>query len=136
MFLLEYLVSIIVKLSPIENLKTGTIHAKNLVDINVASNCWICEGWTRMEFKLPKSKALGSNFKDLKKNSKDGTGPDKREFYVNLHLSFDGFKAVRMPEVPANYDEEEPHFTLANSENGTTWSAELFLLVRRAQLHG
>jgi hypothetical protein len=31
---------------------------------------------------------------------------------VNLHLSFDGYKAIRMPEIPANYDEEEPHFTL------------------------
>jgi len=67
-----------------------------------------------MEFKIPKSKALGHNFKEPKINPKDGTpiGPDKREFYVNLHLSFDGFKPIRMPEIPANYDEDEPHFTL------------------------
>ena len=79
-----------------------------------------------MEFKIPKSKALGPNFVEPKKqfgasfasgiggyaNSTNSNGPDKREFYVNLHLSFDGYKPVRMPEIPPNYDEDEPHFTL------------------------
>lgn len=63
-----------------------------------------------MEFKIPRSKALGTNYVDPKKLG--GNGPDKREFHVNLHLSFDGFKPIRMPEIPPNYDEDEPHFTL------------------------
>ncbi len=37
---------------------------------------------------------------------------DKREQYVNIHLSFDGYKPIRMPEVPADYDEDEPHFKI------------------------
>lgn len=66
-----------------------------------------------MEFKIAKSKALGPNFKMPKQYNDNGPiGPDKREFYVNLHLSFDGYKPIRMPEIPANYDEDEPHFTL------------------------
>jgi hypothetical protein len=33
----------------------------------VASNCWICEGWSRMQFKFAKSKALGSSGPDPKR---------------------------------------------------------------------
>ncbi len=36
----------------LENLKTGLISNKHLLSLKVTSNCWICEGWTRMQFKI------------------------------------------------------------------------------------
>lgn len=61
-----------------------------MADLNVASKCWICEGWSSFDFKLSSQK--------VKAEAKT-TGKVK----VFLHMSFDGFKGHQMEQVDEDY---------------------------------
>ncbi len=45
-----------------ENLETGTV-AKKTIGLSACSNCWICEGWSQMNF-VYKTK-VGKKFSDF-----------------------------------------------------------------------
>lgn len=62
----------------IVNLRSASVKSKSLMRLQIASNCWICEGWSQVEFKvMPKSQNV-----------------------PNLHLNFENFKAQKMDEDP------------------------------------
>jgi hypothetical protein len=77
-------------------LKTGNIHNKQLVNLDVTSNCWICEGWTHMQFKMHREsveKLLeGDDFRD-RFFAKYGVSC---KVQVNVHLSFENYRAHKM----------------------------------------
>ncbi len=53
--------------------------------------CWICQGWSHIEFKIPKARVDlfgGANYGNVARATT----------IVNLHMSFDGFKPHRMTE--------------------------------------
>jgi hypothetical protein len=84
-------------------LKTGQIHAKHKKALDVSSNCWICEGWSQIQFKIPRSK-----IEELLKN--DDYREKFKEKYgvsckvrVTLHMSFDNFKPHKMEFGGASY---------------------------------
>ena len=106
---LESLVSFIALLIFLENLKTGLISNKHLLDLKVTSNCWICEGWTRMQFKVTRMQALGEKMPPKKVPGQYTSLEEKQQSAVYLHLNFEGFKPVRMLEVT---ESEESYFTL------------------------
>lgn len=66
------------------------------MELRVASNCWICEGWVHLAFKIHREtveKLLeGDDFRD-RFFAKYGVAC---KVNVNLHMSFDGYKAHRM----------------------------------------
>jgi len=33
-------------------LRTGSVNNKHLLEMHITSNCWICEGWSHLEFKI------------------------------------------------------------------------------------
>lgn len=80
----------------IEILKMGQIQGKNKLSLDISSNCWVCEGWSHMEFKIHRSHVLklikDDNFRQKYKEMY-GVSCQLR---VNLHLSFDGYKATMM----------------------------------------
>jgi hypothetical protein len=55
--------------------------------LNVSSHCWICEGWSRIEFNIEKSKV-----------TKTLEGGVKRP-QVFVHLKFDGYKPLKMHDL-------------------------------------
>ena len=71
------------------------------MDLNVASNCWICEGWSPIEFTISLEdveKAMGKKMINRKLSGSVINSDDEFPF-VNLHLNFDGYKAHLMNEV-------------------------------------
>ncbi|CDW87404.1 UNKNOWN [Stylonychia lemnae] len=66
------------------HLKTHHIVSKNLIDLKVSSNCWVCEGWSQMEFRI--------------------IPIDVKQPY--LHLSFENYMPQKMdqdPSLPGQY---------------------------------
>ena len=61
-----------------------------MVDLNVSSNCWICEGWSRIEFAITKDRVNQAS------NNVRAKG-------VYLHLSFEGFQEHQIPEMGDSY---------------------------------
>jgi hypothetical protein len=84
-------------------LKTGQIHAKHKKALDVSSNCWICEGWSQIQFKIPRSKMeellKNDDYRD-KFKEKYGVSCKVR---VTLHMSFDNFKPHKMEFGGASY---------------------------------
>lgn len=80
-----------------------------MLDLKVSSNCWICEGWTRMQFKITRLQALGQSLPPKKAPGQYTTLEEKQLSAVYLHLNFEGFKPMRMLEVTEN---QESYFTL------------------------
>ena len=80
----------------LELLKTGSVGGKQKSQLDVSSNCWICEGWSQMQFTL--------SHKDVEAMLKDDDYRDKfKEKYgvsckvrVCLHMNFDGYKPHKM----------------------------------------
>lgn len=72
-------------------LKTGTISSKALIELNVASKCWVCEGWTRMDFRISKAEVEAAILQDE-------FNWTKGKVYVNLHMSYDGYRAHLLEE--------------------------------------
>lgn len=75
----------------LDNLTTGIIQSKQLMDLNVSSHCWICEGWSKLEFNIGKDKVI-----------KAVQGKVKRP-QVNLHLNFDSYKPLKMVDCGDSY---------------------------------
>lgn len=73
---------------PVETLKTGIVTG-NLRDMQVAQNCWICQGWAPVEFKLLKVQI------DQLQARGEEAGPEDA-VNVNLHCSFEDFKPHKM----------------------------------------
>ncbi len=71
----------------LDHLKAGVRDRKVLTELNIAQNCWICEGWSQYQFGIKKKKVL----KALEKRSLD---PQMQ--FANVHLSFDGYKPRRL----------------------------------------
>lgn len=91
----------------LEVLKTGVISSKNLIELNVTSKCWVCEGWSNLEFKISKGEIEAALMLEDVGISKNG------KLYVNLHMSFDGYR---------------PHFMDEGFDNG----ANMFQLYKMA----
>jgi hypothetical protein len=75
-------------------LKTGVIRNKNLIEINVTSKCWVCEGWNNIEFRLNKSEVEAALNLQINQDQKHS-----HKIYVNLHMSFDGYRPHLMDEI-------------------------------------
>ncbi|CAI2363827.1 unnamed protein product [Moneuplotes crassus] len=75
-----------------KSLKAGEIHVKDL-DLNLFTNCWVCEGWSPMTFRFRRDK---SNLPHSKFKSTDD---------VLIHLSIDEFYPDLMRKDPENPDE-------------------------------
>jgi NLR family CARD domain-containing protein 3 len=77
-------------------LKTGQIGGKQKMELDVSSNCWICEGWTQMQFKLPR-KQVEAMLKDddYREKFKEKYGVSCK-VRVTLHMNFDGYKAHKL----------------------------------------
>lgn len=65
-----------------------------MLEINVTSKCWVCEGWSNVEFKISKGDIEAALMLD------DNAGHSKHnhKLYVNLHMSFDGYRPHFMDE--------------------------------------
>jgi hypothetical protein len=91
-----------------EILKTGIIKG-NLRDMQVAHNCWVCQGWAQVEFKLLR---LQVEQAILTNDPEAGVLQiEQNSINVNLHTSFDHFKPHKMkfepdpeaePDTPGN----------------------------------
>lgn len=64
--------------------------------MDVAANCWICEGWSQVSFRIPRSKIeevlKNDDYRD-KFKEKYGVSCKVR---VTLHMSFDNFRPHKM----------------------------------------
>jgi hypothetical protein len=64
--------------------------------MHITSNCWICEGWSHLEFKILVTKVeeflKDDDFRD-RFFQKYGV---HTKVQVNLHMSFDGYKPHKM----------------------------------------
>lgn len=76
---------------------TGIVKAQLVLDMQVADNCWICEGWTEVRFEF----RPGVSFK-----FPDGVTSHDVHVPIHLHLELDDYKAdLMLPEDP---DEDPP----------------------------
>ena len=62
--------------------------SQGILDIQVTSNCWICEGWTQVQFKFDPL--------DLSQSTLDELGEINENTFCYLHLSIDEFKGDLM----------------------------------------
>ena len=62
--------------------------SQGIVDVQVTSNCWICEGWTQVQFKF--------NPSDLAQSTLEEMGEINDSTFCYLHLSIDEYKGDLM----------------------------------------
>jgi len=68
-----------------------------LLNLNVSTNCWICEGWTNIKFRIPKNrvKECLSEASENEQYKASVLRPGGK-FQLTLYCSYDNYKPHHM----------------------------------------
>jgi len=71
-----------------------------LLDLDVFSKCWICEGWSNISFKITKDDVEAAIIAIGEWNDEDKVmmAGNVGKFQINIHFNYDGYKAHPMNE--------------------------------------
>jgi len=78
-----------------QDLETAKVRNSRALELQVNSNCWICEGWTQVYFEYEPGK------------SDDSTEPHDPFVPIKLHLDIDQYKGDLM--IPKENDQRVYH---------------------------
>jgi len=81
----------------VDHLSTGGVKRHVMVSLNVASNCWICEGWQTIKFTLTKPR-VKECLRDASEDEayKTQVMQPGGKYQLTVYLSYDGYKPHHM----------------------------------------